>query len=278
LDDQQKKQRFDRAGFGLTENKPLILAFGAVWCKPCRAEIAVLNRLTKDMATQLAVVGLVVEGSVKGQVVTEEDLTDYLGPDAKKPEFAVRTDRKWQVFTSLTPAAGKTLPFLVFVHADNDIAFKVQRTLDYDSELLPMAQALVRNEELSELAPTDAGGGGDDQGEVNGDAGDTSEDESVQSWEGIATWLDRTHVQPGQPQYDSLHGGWKSGRVEYGFSDLEMPFEEGSIHWSMRSAESAADAALTYVDQASWHSESGCKLNVTFDAKGKVTSTFGVCT
>ena len=64
-DDRAANAHVDVEKMGLDPAQPAVLVFGAVWCKPCRAEILEFNKLQAEYSNQLQVRGLLVEGEEK---------------------------------------------------------------------------------------------------------------------------------------------------------------------------------------------------------------------
>lgn len=253
IHDGEAGRKIDAKAYGLDGTRPALLVFSAVWCKPCMAEIPALNRANRDLSAQLQIASFLVEGSQKGVAAAPKDTDLVLSPSGEKPEYKLTPDPTWSLFDAIKPDAGRALPTMVFVSADQTVLRIVQRSMDYDSELLPALKLLISGQKPAEpKKPVDPVG--------------------VRGTVTMAEWI----AQPGHDStsavYNNVFEGWTQGLADFNFLEEDMPFE---------------DAKMTVVTFADGHSEpevavwkalaTGCKLTVFFLPDGSYERSEGIC-
>lgn len=240
--------------FSLSQEKPSLIVFSAIWCKPCRAEIEDLNKLVSQYGDRIQIRTYVVEGEVRGSNPSEEEIkTQFLSISGEAPKYSVKADSSWIFFEKLKWAQGRQLPSVAFLNSDGSVALQVQRSLEFDSELVPLVEKLIRN---SPLPPQ-------------------VEKPPVQNTSklGISEFTER----PGNAMTDvlaqNLQKSWSKGRAVYGFPASKMPFLSGTIDYY----ESSSGDVPVQMDWES-DSESGfCSLTVKVNPDGSFLSSSGVC-
>ena len=145
-------RKIDAKTYGLDGTRPALLVFSAVWCKPCMAEIPALNRANRDLSSKLQIASFLVEGSQKGVAAAPKDTDLALSPAGDKPEYKLTADPSWSLFDAIKPDGGRALPTMVFVSVDQTVVRIVQRSMDYDSELLPALKLLISGQKPVEPA------------------------------------------------------------------------------------------------------------------------------
>ena len=256
VDDREGHQRRLRPeAFGLSGDRPAVIVFSAAWCKPCRFEIPAFNRLKVRFGDRLDVIGFMVEGLQPGSMPISEDLERFSNAEGDRPIYQQTTDKQWKLFDSLKPQVGRTLPLTAFVKRDGDVLSLVQRSMLFESELAPLAEALLRDESVT-LPST---------------APQTTANKGLR-WAQISDWVNEADVGRESPIYKAIENGWQTGLIEQGFSELDMPFENGSLKII-----SATDLAPPKILIGEWRSTSGCSLTVAFNPDGSVAGTTGIC-
>lgn len=123
----------NKLGLGLIAEKPLLVSFGAGWCKPCRKEIALFNNMQKENAEKLEVIGFLVEGNEYGAPPKDEDVADFVDKDGTR-DYRLLLDENWDVFNSFLPPEGKRLPFIVLIKRDLTVAAALQTAVSSGDE------------------------------------------------------------------------------------------------------------------------------------------------
>ncbi len=245
----------DVSRFGLKDELPSVVTFGALWCKPCRNEIGVMNQVVQVFGGKVQVLGLLVEGDEKGEPVTDGDVDEFVSLAGVAPLYVVQPDRDWRLFSSLAPANGKQLPLVALCDAEGNVVMALQKSLTFDGELEPLVADLVRGHVPVASPPK------------------TTHVDTSRVTEVIGAWVERTSAKVGQMDFDILNKGWTVGLGKEGFAAEDMPFLKGRASWMRR----ADDETKFYVASAVWSSPSNCTLTVTFDEDGTVSSTEGIC-
>ena len=254
-DDKATNANIDIEKMGLDPAQPAVLVFGAVWCKPCRAEILEFNKLQEEFSSQLQVRGLLVEGEEKGQASTLEMVDKFVGPQSQIPGYKIVVDREWTLFDQLNLREGRQLPTIVFVGSQGIVKRVVQRSLDYDKELKPLVESLIKNS----LAP------------------DTGANETPVPSALILSaedWSRRPGNDSNSLKYQNLVLAWTEGRKKYNFLESNMPFLTGAISFLIDSQGSDVPVKGFW----SYKSHNGtCNLTVHVFEDGRYQSASGVC-
>ncbi len=239
--------------YGLDGKRPGLIVFGAAWCKPCMSEIPALNRAQEQFKSDLQIVNLLVEGAQKGVPITASDAALFESPKGEKPQYALKLDPSWQLFDALKPQSGRALPTLVFVDRDQVVRI-VQRSMDYESELLPALQSLISGQ--PESKPEDP----------------PPVEEGVSEVMSFAKWSARPENAEGGQIYQNLHAAWQRGLEDFVFLEEEMPFSSARI------------TALVYPDartepkSAVWNSSLTVYRHTVFlNADGSYARSEGIC-
>jgi peroxiredoxin len=109
-----------------TKNDVHVLAFWAVWCQPCQAELAELQIIWKDMRDRgLNVYAVSIDGP--------ETQTRVAGlANSEGYEFPVLLDRETEVLSSFNPKGD--IPFYVVLDADGQVIKSHQGYVKGDME------------------------------------------------------------------------------------------------------------------------------------------------
>ncbi len=240
--------------YGLTDDQPAILAFGALWCKPCRAEIPVLNQLQHDFGDRIQILSLLVEGELRGSSADSESIEAFQGPQLEKPAFQIRPDPNWVWFDQLKAKEGRQLPTMVFVRSNGQIDRITQRSLDYDSELKPLAEQLLSGKSLTPDQPQ------------TGDTGAVLKDS-------LANWTQKSGNHLQEPKLVNMIASHTKGRLQSGFSEHSMQFLDGQIYYR-----ESASGDIPVKGFWSYKSENGvCSLTIIFKADGTASNITGIC-
>ncbi len=240
--------------FSLSQGKPSLVVFSAIWCKPCRAEIEDLNKLADKYGNRIQIRSYVVEGEKRGSVPTDEEIKNsFLSISGEAPRYLVKPDGSWVYFDKLTWPQGRQLPSMVFFNGDGTLALTVQRSLDFESELIPVVERLIQN---SPLPPTEEKPPILDIVKLN-----------------ISEFIERPGNELTEALSQNLQKAWSKGRTVYGFPASKMPFLSGVIEFYVNNN---VDIPV----QMDWESdsESGfCSLSVKVNPDGSFLSSSGVC-
>ena len=259
IDDRKGHQpRLRHESFGLSGDRSAVIVFSAAWCKPCRHEIPAFNQLKAYYGDRLDVVGMMVEGNESGSIPTADDLKSFSNAEGERPAFPLSADRGWKLFDSLMPQGGRTLPLTAFVTREGEIYSLIQRSLQFESELLPLAEALLRGEP-SPQPPRQT----------------TQPDQTKNKkprWAQVSDWVQESGHSSESPIYLALRSSWQSGLAAQGFTDLDMPFEKGSFK-----IDPASESTPETVLSGEWRSDSGCSLTVGFKPDGTYAGSSGIC-
>ena len=233
------------AKLGLSTSKPHLVVFGALWCKPCRHEIDDLNLINDKFKDRLIVTQFLVEGGKKGVRPEAGDKNAFTSPNNIKPRYSVNIDPEWSLFDTLSASAGRQLPLLATVRADGEVTQIVQRSLEFETELVPWVLAHVNGQDATFPVNHDRSGRTDS---VKGDQ---------LSVKGVSSLL-----------INALRKSWQSALLIYGFSQDSMPFEKGLFDFSDEMKEPSS---------AEWLSETGCQLVIYLKKDGSLASHSGSC-
>jgi thiol-disulfide isomerase/thioredoxin len=235
----------------LQPGKPALIAFAALWCKPCREEIPSLNQANIDFGAKLQVAEFLVEGQLEGSLPVEGDRSAFTSKSGDRPNYSIDIDPRWEKFDSLNPPK-RALPLMVFVDGAGNVRAMAQRSMDYESELKPWIQASLAGMPAP-IEPTPVPG---------------AELRTVT----FAQWLAETpdHA-PGTEMDRNFRAAWAKGIEKYSFDPTEMAFEDGSI------SERRLDPSLPFdTTGGTWHSET-CVLSVYVKPNGEYVNSNGVC-
>lgn len=255
-------QTLDVTAYGLEKNKPALIAFGAVWCKPCVSEIPALNRARTEFSSHLQIVSYLVEGPQKGAVASGGDSDLFRSPAGEKPAYPLKLDAGWTRFESLSPPSGRALPTMVFITRDGQIARIVQRSLEYETELLPALHALVAGAEVPpdpKPAP--------EEPPAPPKTGQPTPPPGKRKSVKFDEWSATNPVE-----LANVEAAWRHGLEDFTFPDDEMPFAE------MRLTVMAFEDGRMQPLQAVWLAHAtGCKLTVWFNEDGSYKKSEGIC-
>jgi thiol-disulfide isomerase/thioredoxin len=248
-------QKIDAKAYGLDGVRPALIVFGAGWCKPCLAEIPALNRAQRELGADLQIVNFLVEGKQKGSPAAPDDQAKLQSPKGEKPEYTLQLDPSWTLFDQINPPSGRALPTMVFVGWDQSVARVVQRSMEYESELLPVLQALVAGKPVQEEPGKQPD---EDQGQMK----------SMTFAEFTAT----PGNEPGGSVYTNFQAAGHKGLEEYAFLEEDMPFNRAKMtvtvfeNGSIVPKVGVWDAFMT-----------GCKLTVFTNPDGTFLRSEGIC-
>jgi thiol-disulfide isomerase/thioredoxin len=253
-------QKIDPAKYGLDGEHPALIVFGAGWCKPCLAEIPSLNKAQVEFKDQLQIRNFLVEGPQKGVASTESDISLIQSPKGDRPEYSVTLDPTWALFDLLEPASGRALPTMVFVTWDQTIDRIVQRSMEFDAELMPALRALIAGQ------PTQK----PDDGNRPGQGGEEQKGELKAMT--FTEWSTSKDNEPGSAIYAAFEDSWRKGLDEYAFLEDDMPFNKAKM------------TVLVYSDgkvvprMGVWTAMlTGCKLTVYVKPDGSFEKSEGIC-
>jgi thiol-disulfide isomerase/thioredoxin len=261
---------------GLTENKPALLVFGAVWCKPCRKEIPELNSLALNYSQRLSVSALLVEGKSKGVAPSVQDLEEFVGPSGVKPNYSLVPDTGWSRFDFFKPALGRALPLFVILDSTGKPFFVAQGSLDFQSELVPQIEKILKDTEekgsnsanspqANSGVPLPVPAPGVEPVAVPTPLAVLLESRTVQKFVEEEVAREPEGIRP-----KNLEVAWKKGLAEFGFSEIDMPFSLGTIR--LKLLEDGSFLPMSAI----WKSSS-CTLTVVLDADAAYVSARGIC-
>ena len=246
-------RKIDAKTYGLDGTRPALLVFSAVWCKPCMAEIPALNRANRDLSSKLQIASFLVEGSQKGVAAAPKDTDLALSPAGDKPEYKLTADPSWSLFDAIKPDGGRALPTMVFVSVDQTVVRIVQRSMDYDSELLPALKLLISGQKPVEPAKP-------------------AEPIGVRGTITMPEWIAQAGHDSTSLIYSNVFQAWTRGLSDFNFFEEDMPFEDSKV-----SVITFADGS-TVLEKAVWvASMTGCKLTVFFLPDGAYERSEGIC-
>jgi thiol-disulfide isomerase/thioredoxin len=237
-------------GLNLAVAKPQVLVFGAGWCKPCLAEIDIVNAVSQKLAPEVIFTGMMVEGKQRGEVPTSTMLSELVSHSGARPKYRLLADAGWQLFDSVGASQGHALPLFVFVDANGTIKNILQRSPRDAAELEALGSAL--RDGTVPPAPKE-------EPKVE-EPGRKTELRVVKTWAKEAT-----------PEiFDAFKASWQTGLGQFGFTAEQMPLNEGLLTLNK------VNDKLVPV-KGEWTSESGCTLTVWVKPDGTFASAFGVC-
>lgn len=260
IHDDSEGRLFDWKAYGLDGQRPAVVVFGAVWCKPCLSEIKYLNRAQRELNGEVQIAGFVVEGPQKGVAASPKDKDLFQGPGSVTPEYAVKAGASWDLLEQLDPPSGHALPTLVFVNRDQRIVKIVQRSMEFESELMPMLKAIASGEVLKPEPPKDP-----PTPPGNPDAGHF---ENL----GFAAWKALPGNAEGSAVYENLHAAWLRGLEDFTFLEDDMPFAAAKMKEFLY--DDGRNKPVTAIWTASM---TGCKLTLFLNPDGSYEHSEGIC-
>jgi len=240
---------------GAQPGQATVVTFSALWCHPCREEIDSLNQANSEFAGVIQFRGLLVEGEDKGSPVNQGDINLFTSFTGEHAQYSVKTDPLWQLFDTLHAAQGHALPTMVLINAAGQVEEVVQQSLDYNTQLRPLLQALA----IGQAGPIDTNPIPPVQ---PGQISDT-----------VANWEARAEVAASATLLANVKASWQAGLAKFTFTESEMPFEAGKISFLF-------DGTTNTPRTAAWVSDtpvSYCTLNLVFKADGSLASSNGNC-
>lgn len=315
-DDSRNGITLDMEAFGLSQNSPALLSFGAVWCKPCRSEISMINDIASEYKDSLQVRGYLVEGVEKGTISAEHDREQFLSFEGIAPLYAVELDANWQLFNKIPASEGKTLPLFAFVNQNGLVSYILQRSPKGQEELQKLVNLLVSNRLTDEVNNTEEEPKFEaaDEAEKNNEADDrqtsNSNNSSLEN-EGDSKVPKNTpdtnkgNSQNTGPSVDSTEvpvtppiitdrpqvieiaiKNWIKDAPDPLQKNLRKSWQSGRSKFGFTSEEMPyGDGQLTlklkddsyFTAKAVWVTESGCRLDVVLDKEAKFINATGIC-
>lgn len=231
----------EKLGLGLVADKPMVVSFGAGWCKPCRKEIALFNELQLEESERLEIVGFLVEGEGYGATPTEDDIDGFVDARGERL-YKVLPDEDWKLFQSFAPAEGKKLPFILLINRDFSVAASVQNAVSSSDEssfrswvveTLGLEKSEDLNQQPGETAPepeepqvtetpTESG-----PPPVTAESNRPSEDLLGSNFV-MTEWLELFGSLKEQVQ-SNYTTAWRTAIEENYFTEEEMHFAEGTV-------------------------------------------------
>jgi thiol-disulfide isomerase/thioredoxin len=257
IHDPGEGQQINPKDYGLDETRPALLVFSAAWCKPCMAEIPALNRALSELDGQVQIKGFVVEGAQKGVAAAPKDGDLFVSPGGDRPAYPLAIDSGWKKFDQFKAGAGRSLPTMVFVSRGHRVLRIVQRSLEYDTELLPLLKALIS--EQAPVAPKP------DQPAPDPGAGHPQS-------QAFADWAARAGQEPGSATYQNVQEAWLHGLGDYGFPEDDMPFETATMTVFIYDDGHSVPISALWIA-----STTNCRLTVYFKPDGSYDHSTGVC-
>jgi|GEM_PF-6495476 len=257
----------------LTQGNRSVVVFGATWCKPCRKEIADLNQARRDFRDALDIVGVLVEGDVKGSEPSAESESTFRAPSGEVPTYPLRRDPGWKAFDAMNPPDGRALPLIALVNESGRVERLVQTSLVYESELRPLLDAFAagRANADGKAKPPNA-----TATRPPGTPGSPTSPPLVVSAPrslSIANWLrEEMAANATSDRPLRMQNAWERGLGEFGFTQADMPFDKGRA-----TLETDAASSRSFVSKAVWTSATNCILTLSLDVEGNFLSARGVC-
>ncbi len=250
------RQKIDYPKYGLDGEHPALIVFGAGWCKPCMAEIPSLNKAQIEFKDQLQIRTFLVEGQQKGVPVSSGDAELIQSPKGEKPAYSVQLDPSWVLFDLLQPSSGRALPTMVFVAWDQTVDRIVQRSMEFDAELMPALRALIAGQ------PTKEGDKPDDGEDQKGELKNMT----------FAEWTATPGNEVDGPVFTAFKASWWQGMEEFAFLEDDMPLNKAKM------------TVLVYPDGkvipriGVWTAiMTGCKLTIWVIPDGTFEKSEGIC-
>lgn len=259
LSDSSSGRELNAKDYGLTDSKPALIVFAAAWCKPCMAEIHSLNRAQAQLGDRLQVTGFAVEGAQKGVPAAPKDTALFQSPHGERPEYPLTLDPSWKLFDQLRPSAGRSLPTMVFVDSNHRVVHLVQRSMEYETELLPLLQNLVAGQTSAPLPPQTPK---DPQPDPSGKIVNQT----------FANWTALPGHGPDSEIYQKMQAAWMQGLEDFAFTEDDMPFSNARLRIF------AYDDGRSKPVSGIWvAADTGCRLTVYFHPDGSYDRSEGVC-
>ncbi len=257
----------ERSQFGLTDKSPLIISFGAGWCKPCRKEIDYLNQVVEKYDNKIEILGLVVEGTTKGSAPDSLAITEFIGKSGNPPRYPTEPDPKWATYDAFQPAKSGSLPLLVFINQDNRIVNKIQRSMNLENELYPIIDSMIAGKMISQN-PT----GGMEIDDSSSDKDQSTSSKVTYSNLLISQWS----VGQSEQAQNRLQAIYMEIAEKEGFEPDEFTFGEGNLRLKLTN-DLTNETTTEMVTRALWSSASGCQLTIWFKDNLKVNRTEAIC-
>ena len=258
ISDTNGGRKLDAKTYGLDGVHPSLLVFGAAWCKPCMSEIPSLNRAQSELSGKVRILGFAVEGAQKGVAAAPKDGDLFVSPRGDRPVYKLTVDSAWKLFDALPPVSGHSLPTMVFVSREGVVLRLVQRSLEYDTELLPLLRQLAADQ-----APVDTA----KPGEPTPDPTQGKPQNMT-----FAAWAALAGNETTSTLYQNVQAGWEQGLGDFNFLEADMPFA------TARMTVVASDDGHKRLLSAVWiAAATGCKLTVYFKSDGSYDHSNGVC-
>lgn len=256
LHDENAGRKINPKDYGLDDTHAALLVFAAAWCKPCMSEIHSLNRANSELSDKVQIAGFMVEGAQKGVPAAPKDSDLFVTPAGEHPSYRLTADSAWKLFDALQPSSGRSLPTMVFVNRDHVVIRIVQRSMEYETELLPLLRALASDS--TEVPGPKPGPVEDPQGKpVN---------MTFAEWSAVADNI------PGSAVYVNVEAAWRTGLEKFTWTEDSMPFA------SARMTIYAYNDGRRKLLSAIWVAEdTGCKLTVYFNPDGTYDRSEGIC-
>lgn len=259
IQDGDRGRKIDPKPYGIDTSKPALLVFGAVWCKPCLSEIGYLNRAKRDLGDRVQILSFVVEGPQKGVQASPRDADLLISPKGDRPEYRVALDESWSLFDAIKPADGRALPTMVFVDSSQTIQRIVQKSMEYEFELLPSLQALIAGQTVEDPKP---------EPEPPPEQQDPGRRETLT----FARWSAMPGNEPSGQMYLNVEAAWRRGLGDYAFTEMDMPFTRAKIT-AMIFQDGHSYPAVSVWNAA----ETGCRLTVFHNEDGSYNRSEGIC-
>ncbi|MBQ46715.1 MAG: hypothetical protein CMP10_04380 [Zetaproteobacteria bacterium] len=260
----------ERSQFGLTDKSPLIISFGAGWCKPCRKEIDYLNQVVEKYDNKIELLGLVVEGTTKGSAPDSLAITEFIGKSGNPPRYPTEPDPEWATYDAFQPAKSGSLPLLVFINQDNRIVNKIQRSMNLENELYPIIDSMIAGKMISQ-SPT-VGMDPPELGDPSTDQDQSTNSKVTYSNLLISQWS----VSQSEQTQNRLQAIYMEITEKEGFEPDEFTFGDGKLRLKL-TTDLTNETTTEMVTRALWSSASGCQLTIWFKENLKVNRTEAIC-
>lgn len=238
---------FRKSELGLTAGKKTVVGFSALWCKPCKKEVTVLNEAQTEFGDRVDFLVFLVEGAEKGQLPSDPDRHDLSGPSGETPTFATGIDQQWAYYRHLRPGQERSLPFLVFADEDGHVVHSEVGAVSYD-QLKVGLNGLVSGIEAPKK--------------------DSPKDTTRIT---VHAWLESEHLTQASDQYQWLQEAFSTESASLAIPKSTLDFMNGLLSFI------DPKTGSPYISSAFWTSSSGCQLEVFFAADGTTLGSQGHC-
>lgn len=235
---------------GIQPGQPAVVSFSALWCHPCREEIETLNQGSAEFAGLVQIRGFLVEGEEKGSPVQKSDIVQFTTFSGEKPTYPMGTDTDWGIFDSLHAPQGHALPTLVIFNQNGEVTQVIQQSLDYNTQLRPILEALAR---------------GQSTGPISGSSGIK---------DNVGNWMNRSEVASQPALISNLTASWQAGLIKFDFTTDEMPLASGQITFTWDGAK------VNKPQSATWYADTPtqvCNLTLSLNPDATLASASGTC-